>query len=507
MISGLTPVEIAEAYANLSPDEQAEFDAIIESCPEFFDPTVPRQAAYLADTCRFKCVLCARRSGKSTAAAYEMLQAAWEVPGCSVLYVGLTRESAKRIMVKDALRPVARKLGIKLRYNKSQLSFELENGSIIYLLGLDQDEGERNKVFGQKFALVILDEAALYTIDLRVLIDSTLRPAVSDYIKDGWGRIVMMGMPSVMPKGPFYEATKAQDPSNPGTFSFTDTKSGIVWSGHRWTWRDNPYVRDDMQGDLDGMVRVSGPTILDAPSVKREWFGIWGLVGEAFFPPNPHVYRSLPPLMRRGIGLDLAYTERKRSDWNIAVVLGEFERKWYVIEVLRRQMKADAFADELKKLEARYPGAPVRMYGSGVEQGVVDLLNKLGCHIGFVTTTQKKFQRALPVSGAWGRGEIILPDTSVAELAPAKLWLPQFKEVVEAFDGSEIVPAGTHDDDPDALAAAFDVTPSTWMPPPAAGPAPGSPEWCRLEDERMRLLAINEVKSRLRGQRQRGWKR
>ena len=49
----------------------------------------------------------------------------------------------------------------------------------IYLVGADSNEDERQKLLGQKFVLVVIDEAQAFTIDLRQLVYGVLKPAVA----------------------------------------------------------------------------------------------------------------------------------------------------------------------------------------------------------------------------------------------------------------------------------------------------------------------------------------
>src|SRR5437016_2338313 len=109
----------------------------------------------------------------------------------SCLYIGLTRESAKRIMWKDVLKAINRRHKLGIRFNESELSAKFPNGSVIYLVGADSNEDERQKLLGQKFVLVVIDEAQAFGIDLRKLVYGVLKPAVADYR----GTIVLTGTP------------------------------------------------------------------------------------------------------------------------------------------------------------------------------------------------------------------------------------------------------------------------------------------------------------------------
>ena len=54
-------------------------------------------------------------------------------------------------------------------------SARFPNGSVIYLVGADSNEDERQKLLGQKFVLVVIDEAQAFGIDLRQLVYGVLK--------------------------------------------------------------------------------------------------------------------------------------------------------------------------------------------------------------------------------------------------------------------------------------------------------------------------------------------
>jgi len=69
--------------------------------------------------------LCNRRSGKSCGAGLYLYQEAYETPGVSCLYIALPRDSAKKIMWKDVLKPINRKLGLGAHFNETELTATL----------------------------------------------------------------------------------------------------------------------------------------------------------------------------------------------------------------------------------------------------------------------------------------------------------------------------------------------------------------------------------------------
>lgn len=178
------------------------------------------------------------------------------------------------------------------------------------------------------------------------------------------------------------------------------------------------------------------------------------------------LYREQPDSFRIGIGVDLAYTARTQADSSVAVVLGECAGKFYVLDVVRKQVRAPDFKAELQRLAQRWPGAPMRIYGAGTETGAIDLMRADDVPLVQMPPRGDKFVRAQPVAAAWNRGEILLPaghderDVDPDEggyrsagSQDAPEWVNDFLGEVAAFTGIK----DKRDDQIDALAAAYDV--------------------------------------------------
>ena len=63
-----------------------------------------QQKNFIKDPAKLKALFCTRRSAKSFTAGLYLVHEALNNPGCNVLFIGLTRASAKAIIWKDILR-------------------------------------------------------------------------------------------------------------------------------------------------------------------------------------------------------------------------------------------------------------------------------------------------------------------------------------------------------------------------------------------------------------------
>jgi predicted phage terminase large subunit-like protein len=159
-------------------------------------------------------------------------------------------------------------------------------------------------------------------------------------------------------------------------------------------------------------------------------------------------YDALPDTYRVSIGVDFAYSESSYADYSVAVVLAHSGDDFYVVDVVREQVDAPAFGRSIAALQHRYPGARTFAYTGGQERGIVDLLRKLGAKVATEAASSRgdKFARAQPVAAAWNEGQIHVPREAA--------WCQAFVDEVESFTGVK----DDHDDQVDALAAAYDST-------------------------------------------------
>jgi predicted phage terminase large subunit-like protein len=157
-----------------------------------------------------------------------------------------------------------------------------------------------------------------------------------------------------------------------------------------------------------------------------------------------------PETFAVAIGADFAYSAKSHADYSTAVALARVgsgkTATFHVLEVLREQSPAPAFAAKLKKFSERHGAARIYWDASTTERGMGDLMHDL-LEIPVKTRLAKgdPFQRAQPVAGAWNAGRITIPAS-----AP---WLNAFLDELASFTGVR----DRNDDQVAAFASAFDA--------------------------------------------------
>ena len=173
---------------------------------------------------RFRVLSGGRRLGKTFLAINELAKFA-RFPKQRVAYMAPTYKQAKQVVFNDLLDQLYSKNWIE-KVNQSELSIKLVNGSIIYLLSLDNYESIR----GRKFNFVVIDEAA--TVDPEAWF-TVVRPTLSDTN----GHALFIGTPR---KNWFYDLWLTDDPQWE-SFQFTTAEGGQV----------SPEELEQARNDLD----------------------------------------------------------------------------------------------------------------------------------------------------------------------------------------------------------------------------------------------------------------
>lgn len=343
----------------------------------------PKQRAFIEDPSTLKAALCTRRAGKSEGAAFALYEKAFANPDSRCLYLALTRLQAKDIMwgkLKDINSERRLCLGVPKRgFNETELKITLPNRSTIKLSGADADSSEREKVLGQSYDLIILDECASFRSDLRALVDSHLGPATVDRR----GTIALIGTPGDFIGPPderhlFYSVTMGEEPG---------------WeSVHKWSAFDNPHVAANWAEKI-AQIEKTKPLYKETAQYKNMYLGEWAI------DESRRVY-SVPEdrclvkaadvpvsVVVQVIGLDLGF-----NDATSFTVVGwaPNDKTLYVLNSYKRtRWIFSQVAEELIRLQKLYPDAQIVVDGAN-KQGVEELSKRWGIRLIVTEKTAKR---------------------------------------------------------------------------------------------------------------------
>jgi hypothetical protein len=303
------------------------------------DPVFPLQSDFITNPAKLKALFATRRFGKSFTAAIYLIQEAINNPGCNCLYTALTRDSAKAILWKDCLKVLNLKHKLNIKFNETLLTATLPNGSIIYLMGVDSSEDDKNKILGRKFKLAVIDEAASFTIDLRELVYGILKPAMADLT----GTICMVGTPGNLTKGLFYDITTGAEPG---------------WHLVKANTTDNPYMKDKWLKEINDLT-VNHPGIQDTPMFKQMYLGQWVVDKDKLvykFDYTKNTYLSLPLFNSESwqyfLGVDLGYED---ASGFVIAAFHPYDKNLYIVDCIKRtKMDITDVATQINQLKTRY---------------------------------------------------------------------------------------------------------------------------------------------------------
>lgn len=315
-----------------------------------------KQLEFIRDPALLKCLFCTRRAAKSFTAGLYMIDTALKYPNSNILFIGLTRESAKGIIWKDILEVLNYKYNLKAVPNLSDLTVTFPNGSVIKCLGIDSDQDEMLKLLGRKYRLVCIDEAAMYTVDMEKLVYGILKPAMADLR----GTICLMGTSSNFTRGLFYDIT---------------TKVKTDWSLHSWSAFDNPFVAKQWQQELDEIDR-DRPLFKETPLFKQWYLNQWVVDTDKLvykFSLERNLYEKLPELNPKGwnyvLGVDTGWEDDNAF---VLTAYHDNDPNLYVVDTYNRpHMTFDAVEKKILEYmnDAKRPPSKIVIDGAN-KQGV-----------------------------------------------------------------------------------------------------------------------------------------
>lgn len=357
------------------------------------DESFPQQCDFIRDPAKLKALFCTRRAAKSYTGGLYLVKTCLENPNVNCLFIGLTRESAKGIIWKDILKAIATKHRLRVRFNEVALTATFSNGSIIYVTGVDASEDEMNKLLGKKYKLVILDEASMYSIDLRNLVYGVLKPAMADL----GGTVCMLGTASNFPHGLFYDITTQVEPG---------------WRLFNWSAYDNPYVKAQWTEEI-AVIERDRPLFKETTLFKQWYLNQWVIDSNKLvykYNPDRNLYLNRPSLPPNGwtyvLGVDTGW-----EDDNAFVLCAYHEHNpiLYVVKTFNApHMTFDQVVLKIREFMADPVMAPSKV--------VIDGANKQGVE-------SMKVRSAIPFEYADKQGKVDFIEMLNADLVQGRIKL------------------------------------------------------------------------------------
>lgn len=240
--------------------------------PDVLADCFPEQLAFIRDRAPLKWAFCTRRAAKSFSVALAMIDDALDNPRAHYLILGMTRPEIKDIYWDLILKAINDKYNLGARFNESELTMRLPNGSLIRLAGADANEKEKKKFLGGKKRMVAIDEAQGWGTDLREMVFGVLKPSVADYN----GQVICVGTPGNLTAGFFHQLTAGCKAGKLGPPSMREAG----WSGHTWTTFRNTSVVDGKpmhvrwQEEIDQLL-ATNPRMSEVPWFRQNYLGEW----------------------------------------------------------------------------------------------------------------------------------------------------------------------------------------------------------------------------------------
>jgi phage terminase large subunit-like protein len=171
--------------------------------------------------------------------------------------------------------------------------------------------------------------------------------------------------------------------------------------------------------------------------------------GDALF-DEPGRFSKLPDIsFQCGYGVDLAYSESTASDWSVCLKGRRYGDTIYVLDMARKQVIANKFLVDIKRMVQK-ERAPLRWYyGGGGELGVLNFIQNEIQGFSGIPAKDDKLVRSTPAQKQWNLKHILLPSEESIYYGP---WVELVRKEVMLFTGMN----DPHDDIVDSLAALND---------------------------------------------------
>ena len=368
-----------ELRAKIEKEEREKLQGLAYEASRFADAFIERatkenpwQKTFIEDGSLHKALFGERRGGKSMTAGIAASATAMKTPNCKVLYIGLTQESVQHTMFDEVLPYLKRtyNLPAKLLGNNEMV---FDNGSVIYLLGLDANQKQKDRVRGIKSSLNILDEMQSYKQDVMKIIQEVLGPTAADTKSP---TILSGTAGNTIGNSYWYQITRHNTRENPVGQSLLHPE----WKVYRCSWEENRAIEertgkrvcDNVSAFIEEHEKLH-PGWKTTDSFRQEYCAEWIVEKDSLIYKWTEANNLLSPLCVEigsnekipmpnahflssasyGIGIDLGYGDP--TTMTVVCYNTKFSNKLYVIEVFQKsEMLINEVVAKLRSLENFY---------------------------------------------------------------------------------------------------------------------------------------------------------
>lgn len=306
---------------------------------EFLNELHPKQRAFVESPAKRKIARCGRRAGKTAALLYIFMQYGRRFPNATLPYVTLTRDQARRNFWRP-LKQLNQRFRLGMDFNEQRLVAKFPNGAEITLVGA-QDSDAIEKLRGDKFPLVAIDEIGSFKPHVEELVLDVLDAALGDYD----GTMLLTGTPPRVPAGFFFDAASSGD-----------------WECHHWNildnskfpqWAGKPDWEDHAKAYLERKAKQLGE---HSPVFIREQLGEFYQDQDAQYFKFKPGRNTFAVLERRnwlcGLGIDFGYEDPTAF---VVLAASPFDDNLYVVETFAKSKMTDLeIVAKVVELEQRY---------------------------------------------------------------------------------------------------------------------------------------------------------
>lgn len=329
-----------------------------------------KQRGFVADDAPRVAACCSRRAGKSVGVLVRHALCALRYPRETSVYINRSVAAGCDVL-SPALRGLQRAgvdCQITQRVFKGRTYWVFPNGHRLWIAGC-KDRSEIDNFRGSPYPGVTVDEAQQFPY-LAELVEDAIEPALLDF--HGW--LALIGTPSPIPVGMFFDASQG----NRG------------WSRHHWTMLDNPYLTG--AEEWLGKLRARNGWDEMHPRYRREYLGEWVLDGDALvYPlqPGRNGWADIPDGPRtRVLGVDLGSSGS--TAFIVVCTVQGWPGYWVEHASVLKGASVSRVCDEVRRIRSEMDAYRVVVDAGGLGGAYVDeLVTRYGINAQAAEKTKK----------------------------------------------------------------------------------------------------------------------